>query len=283
MSEPSEGQQNAPKNWAQKLGDLRDPLLVLASVIYGVGYFVWSIHAYSENLGLLPALEPQYLVAGIIPVLMLWIAWQGRRIPRRLTDWISQRVAQAKGWQKQARLVLGIVLLVGGYYLLSLGNKFAPVQGMTAETARWQILKENVCLALAYLLMVPGFLFLGATFFAKVLMYFVTLVYASAFLVGYVFSIYPNIPQEFGGVRPRCAYVDITRNQISDSMQKAILPDAPPKALDLAMRDSVTRSIRLKTYFADKEIMLVRPDGTDSHSPIIEIKKSVVQAITWCD
>ena len=282
MSEPSEGQQDAPKNWA-KLGEFRDPLLVLASVIYGVGYFVWSIHAYSESLGLLPALEPQYLVAGIIPALLVWLAWRGRRSPRRATDWISQRVALAKGWQKQAYLILGIVLLVSGYYLLSVGNKFSNVAGMTAETARWQILKENVCLVLAFVLMIPGFLFLGATFFAKILMYFVTLVYASAFLVLYLFYIYPNIPQEFGGVRPRCAYVDITRNQISDSMQKGIFPEAPPRALDLAARDLVTRSVRLNTYFADKEIMLVRPDGADRHSPVIEIKKSVVQAVTWCD
>jgi hypothetical protein len=278
MAELSEGLPAEQKTWMQKLGGLRDPLLVLASAIYGVGYFVWSLHAYHENLGLLPALEPQYMVAGIVPALILWIAWLGRKIPRRSTDWISDRVARAKGWQIQARMVVGIALLVGGYYVLSFANKYSISAGMSAETARWQIFKENVCLALAYLLMIPGFLFLGATFFAKILMYFVTVLYATAFLLAYIFSIYPNIPQEFGGVRPRCAYMDITRNQISDSMQKEILPEAALKSTE-----TVARSVRLKSFFADKEIMLVRPDGVDKHAAVIEIRKSVIQAVSWCD
>ncbi|HEX4603429.1 MAG TPA: hypothetical protein VH724_05495 [Candidatus Angelobacter sp.] len=278
MAELPEEQAAGQKTWLQKLGDLRDPFLVLASVIYGVGYFVWSIHAYQEDLGLLPALEPQYLVAGVVPVLILWIAWLGRGIPRRCTDWISSRVARAKGWQVQARLVVGMLLLFGGYYVLSVANKYSISAGMSAEAARWQIAKENLLLVLAYLLMIPGFLFLGATFFAKIMMYFVTVLYATAFLLIYIFSIYPNIPQEFGGVRPRCAYVDITRNQISDAMQKEVLPEGALKSTD-----AVARTVRLKTYFADKEIMLVRPDAAGKHAAVIEIRKSTVQAVSWCD
>src|SRR5690349_2113251 len=48
-----------------KLGSVRDGLLILLSLVYALGYSVWAINAYSRNLGLLPALQFEYFIAGV--------------------------------------------------------------------------------------------------------------------------------------------------------------------------------------------------------------------------
>ncbi len=53
------------------IGNLRDTLLVGAGTVYILGYLTWSISAYSQDLGLLPALEAQYFMAGIVPAAIL--------------------------------------------------------------------------------------------------------------------------------------------------------------------------------------------------------------------
>ena len=53
------------------VGDVRDALLVGAGTVYILGYVTWSISAYSQGLGLLPALEAQYFMAGVVPAVIL--------------------------------------------------------------------------------------------------------------------------------------------------------------------------------------------------------------------
>lgn len=267
-----------PKTGLQRLGELRDPLLVLVTLVYGVGYLVWSIHAYQENLGLLPALEPQYLAAGAIPVLILWAAWRGRRLPKSLVESVSDRVQRAKGRQVWVYFGIGISAFVGAYLVLSLARKYSITTGMSADAARWAVFKQNLWAVVANILLITAFLIAGAKWFAKALLYFMAFIYAFFVLIAYLFVIYPNIPQEFGGVRPRCAYLDITRNQISEPMQKELFPEDALKS-----NESVARSVKLQNYFADKEIMLVRPYDADRKRSVLEIRKSVVQAVTWCD
>ena len=43
----------------------------MAGIFDLFGYVVWAINANRNNLGLLPALEFQYFVAGVVPVAIL--------------------------------------------------------------------------------------------------------------------------------------------------------------------------------------------------------------------
>ncbi|MCI0550362.1 MAG: hypothetical protein L0287_05365, partial [Anaerolineae bacterium] len=52
----------------KSLGEWRDRALVIVGLLYAAGYFMWSWNALENNLGLLPALQFQYVVAGIGPV-----------------------------------------------------------------------------------------------------------------------------------------------------------------------------------------------------------------------
>ena len=59
------------------LGERRDGFLVGGAILYGLGYLVWSYNAWRNHLGELPALEFQYLMSGIIPAVILGLAWAG--------------------------------------------------------------------------------------------------------------------------------------------------------------------------------------------------------------
>lgn len=95
----------------------------------------------------------------------------------------------------------------------------------------------------------------------------------------FVSDIYPQIPQEFGGARPRCAFVDVISNEISPELQKTLFSSANTVNTD------IIRSVQLDVYFAGNDFMLVKPHSKTPQSEITtyEIPKNVVHAITWCE
>jgi hypothetical protein len=50
---------------------LRDLALAGAAGTYAVGFIIWSIHASVNDLGLLPALDSQYIIAGLAPIILV--------------------------------------------------------------------------------------------------------------------------------------------------------------------------------------------------------------------
>lgn len=268
--QPERKDDNPTYAWITKLGDLRDGLLLVTAAIYGLGYLVWSLHAWSEGLGLLPALEPQYLAAGTIPALMLGLAWLGRRVPGRVVDWIREKVENASSASRTAYSVASWACFVAGFLLLKFPDRFRASLQLPAACS------GLVLLIIGSLLNRPGRL-------EKILMYLYVGVYFVGFMALYLFSIYPSLPEEFGGVRPRCAYVDVVKGQISGSARKDLLPDSSVQSEDV-----VVKSARLRVFFSGSEFMLVKPYPEDGKIPatkpkLYELKKSVVQTVNWCD
>src|SRR4051812_14103708 len=59
----------------KRVGTLRDGLLVLSGILYFLGYATWSLNAWRNKLGLLPAIESQYFIAGIVPALVIFVTY----------------------------------------------------------------------------------------------------------------------------------------------------------------------------------------------------------------
>jgi hypothetical protein len=56
--------------WKSQLNNaskLRDFGLVVIAGTYALGFIIWSFHAVTYNLGLLPIIDSQYFIAGILP------------------------------------------------------------------------------------------------------------------------------------------------------------------------------------------------------------------------
>ncbi len=101
------------ENWLTRIGGLRDGFLVMASVIYGTGYLVWSLQAWRLGLGLLPALDAQYFAAGFIPVLVviaaIYVFNLANELLKRLLTWLhSEPRTSGKSAVGTAAYVLSI-------------------------------------------------------------------------------------------------------------------------------------------------------------------------------
>jgi hypothetical protein len=272
------------------IGEWRDTLLVLCSALYGLGYVVWGLNAWNENLGVLPAFEPQYVVAGIVPALVLWLAWRGCRSLNRFMNTASGRIAkwkdgdaenkekkETKGWRATLLGCIAFVSFCGFLFLLSISTKYDFHPGMSAEAARWALAKASGVELGAYVLLFLSILTAGFTKFAKGWAYFVAVLYVFLILLFYLSFIYPHLPQELGGVSPRCAYLDLSKAHLSEPYQRELF------ATDAIMSNNpVERSRKLRSYFYNKDFMLVKPSDAEKTSTL-EIRSAAIEGVTWCD
>ena len=109
------------------------------------------------------------------------------------------------------------------------------------------------------------------------------MVFLALFLMsaGLIFAImlYLLMPQELGGVRPRCAYLDIETRQISKAIRAALLTGEKEPFI------RVERFVRLDVLFPGSDFLLVRPHLAQNEPipRVYEISRKWVPAITWCD
>jgi hypothetical protein len=270
--------------WVKHIGDLRDGLLVCATLLYGLGYFVWSLNAWQNNLGLLPLIESQYLVAGVVPALILWLAYLGLRLLTRLKDhlpsWIGPGV---KGWKLAGRLLT--VACFWGSLAVFLGIFTPWFQDRFPEWTRSGLLVSCA------ILVVTTVLYSGSerrtdrvqNLYANLYTYFIPYGLAVVAIFAYV-AVHRTLPHEFGGARPRCAYLDVTRAKMSDESLRDVVP---ADAVDGPRQ--VVRSNRLFVYFSGRDFMLVRPFVADPRGGgrvtphVYEIARGVIEAVNWCD
>jgi hypothetical protein len=313
---------------------LRDGMFVVVPLLYVVGYLVWSFNAWQNHLGLLPALDPQYFVAGLAPVIIVLIAYLGGTYLKRfLVDkWPVLVGKEAKGiWLVIRTLFLymfwATLALIGGpalaAFLLVVYLSYKFLKRFAPKT--WSKLtdKENmggrvkIARAALVLLILVAFVFLvlKRDYFSRIILanyaeslesfllfsffvsvtllppmdeavfnwiskayrflwlYFGVLLFIVLGLTFYLETVYPKIPQEFGGVRPRCAYLDVVKSQVSNETLQGI---APPDALNSSQ--AVVRSLKVDVLYSGSSLILVR-----SQKRVYEIAKGVIQTTSPCD
>jgi len=306
-------------SYLKRLGEFRDSLLVVAGGLYILGYVVRSINGFTNNLGFLPAFESQYLIAGIIPAIVILLFYLLILLTWRIKIGFSN-------WLDSGSYKIIIPLLIMVMYLVSAGvtvyfNKVSDDNLMTAakinlasgylffgmlfikfstiENARKGLFNKELSwrLRLYFLLIlaitIPYYLFvilvdkiiIGTGEQIKEIMdplTMFTIVFIALYTVSglwyFVSDIYPQIPQEFGGARPRCAFIDVTGNEISSELREALFFSGDKTNAD------IVRSIQVDVYFAGSEFILVKPQNKTLQSEIVtyELQKSIVQSIIWC-
>lgn len=294
-------------SWPKLISGIRDGVLVVASILYVFGYFAWSIYAYQNNLGLLPILESQYLIAGIVPaliVLLLCSVIRGIiRFRQRTQRWLAQAEAE---WELTLRDTL-VAIFHLSFFVFFVSGVFASFETALSIQAERVVHYSAYAMALFAFFLPPlpsdkdkvtvGRIFReiasiirmdggpGHAFrklmnaYSTILVMFVVFLLSVAALRYFVETVYPSIPQEFGGSQPRCARLDVTVTQLSPETCEAILPTS-----SVHSENQVAQTIDMNVFFAGSEFMLVRP-LTQRHGPepeVHEIRRSVIQAVTWC-
>jgi hypothetical protein len=291
-SEPIKSDPTKAFDWLKWLGDHRDGFLVGIAVLYGLGYLVWSYNAWRNQLGQLPAIEFQYIMAGILPGILISITWLlavfFQKIQDRFTTFITKHDFLGGA--------LAVILFVPWFYLL-VGMQFwsgpLTILGVTRKQASLYILPLMLLWMYFALLTMPK----GPSsyhppintileIFRDVYRYIIPLMLCWYFLSVYI-NLYPRIPQELGGPQPRCAYVDLVREEIAPSTFSAL---GPSDQVGLAtLQSKAVRSVKLYVYFSNNDYLLARIAsdvdnvGEDlKNAPLYELKSNVIRAVQWC-
>jgi hypothetical protein len=267
------------------LGSLRDGLLVCGGGLYLLGYIAWSVNAWSNNMGLLPALEFQYVVAGVIVAALSTTIYGMIKalllVRARLPSWLNPQ----KTWGRLARAAILVVFLLSFFV------------GAAADRLGATNITDGALLVLTFtgplLLPLPvtgtGWLsalskFLGSTtgfLFEKVFgpTYVVLVSLIGSVLLGRTaIMLYVNLPQALGGVRPRCAFVDFDENKLSKDTRSILMQSNTPSSAE-----HVLRSVQLDVLFSSSDFMIVRAHGSNNNPETYQIKTDSLDSIVWCD
>jgi hypothetical protein len=114
----------------------------------------------------------------------------------------------------------------------------------------------------------------------------------------YLDLLYSRLPQALGGVRPRCAYLDVVKTDVSQDTLRALFPaeasvpvsssspgvaPSPGVANRSVIRDNETpksetvRSVAVAILYSGSDYTILRVDGN-----VYELKKDVIRAIDYC-
>ncbi len=281
-------------DWLKVAGELRDGFLVIGAIIYFLGYTVWAINAYQNNLGLLPIVEVQYFVAGTLLaffIMVLVLTFKGSIVLKKMIrDWVGSTPIGAKLYLTKTVLSLG---LLSSFLVLAIWLPVERFEKFRASTPNWIWLWCFLALVVwVSTLFIPALPKRNpqpdkqetidfANFYQTFGFHRTEWLYSTGQIVSFwvfyaligasfifIVDLYSMIPQEFGGVLPRHAYLDITKTQLSKETIDEILP---PGATE-----SVVRSNRVEILFSGSDVMIIR---SEKNRKIFSLTKSTIQTV----
>lgn len=294
----------------------RDRSLVLLAVIYFLGYIGWSIYADANGLDPLPPLQTQYFLAGSV---ILGISG-GLYLTMRYISTIRPILEKQSTLVFWILLIICTVIFFGlvalpqsivSSYPYSL-RMIGLYVWLVAFALDWELVSFRFSkLTGANDVFIRTVIRSMIVFFAAVV--------AMLAVLRFVLSGYGQIPQALGGARPRCATLELSREKISPETLQTLLPPATATATPTpdATPGSVSpvdgtvktsRSVEVNVHFQSSDLLIVRPFASPTPRPpstagnapaalaestgtpipsrrghTYEIKRSAVEAVTWCD
>lgn len=252
---------------------LRDGSLVTAAILYFLGYIVWAVNAYVNNLGLLPALDVQYFVAGLLPastIIILYISFKASTfVNKKVQNWLGPIPSGGKLYLSWVMFFLATVavclILVQDKLIVIFPNldiRFFSTTCVFLIIISYPFLKtlknRN---SMAFLFQIYAFIF--------AVIFFIAL---SIVLSIYSVTLYSKIPQEFGGILPYYVCLDVEKSQLSKQTLEGILsPDG------IKSKDSVAQSLKVEVLFSGSDVMLIR-----SQQKIYRISQNIIQVVSTC-
>lgn len=216
-SHPARERVVSVRSQMRNAAQIRDATLVLAALSYGLGYLTWSTFAAAHGLGAVPALYPDYVMTGLLPLFVL-----GALHP--LSRWIGQYRNWARGTPSASWIRIGKWLSTAAAVLILAS---LPLKWIFNEEVYGWVLGVFGIVWLARALISRG---LGDGFTRGMLLFVIW--YLVAFgvviaLVSYWEKVFSRWPQELGGPRPHCVVFDVDASKLSPTMRGALLGSTP--------------------------------------------------------
>ena len=252
------------------IGEYRDAALVLISVDYLLGYFSWSFYAAENDLGLAPALDTQYLIAGALPTLILGIGVALGALQLQFARWTASEPSERRYMMAKWTIAIGLAMLFGGLAVSTL-FKGTPSEG---PASRAIIIGAYVVMAGALLQGSEGVKVFR--WYGLICLWLVVIFVPILMLVVYFDWVFRYVPASLGGPAPRCVVVDVVDGDLSRETMNELVP--PPTTTDT----TVKRTRKLDLLFSGAELVMVRPTGQRRGDPVFAIDKDAIRAITSC-
>jgi hypothetical protein len=255
----------------------RSELFILSTGVYCIGYVIWSIHAVINNLGLLPVLDTQYFVTGFWPSLILFIIYKVHNnslsISRRLFLFFNRPNSS-----KKRKFIIGF-LKIAVLSFTFMGHNLIEI--IFSETdIYWQITNSYI-----FLMPLAIYVFLhiipenkdNSPKFGKGNSVLINITLITS-LIWYPFWFFPYLPQNFGGLKPRCVYLDLNKQKLSIETLKILAPH------DTSLTSSGTiRTKQLSVLYSNSHRFLINATGAKQPTSIIEIEIGTINSIEWLE
>jgi hypothetical protein len=282
------------KGLFERVTGYQQVVVLLAGFAYVFGYASRALHAFEYNLGTLPGIRFEYLVAGtllLIPPVALCLAlWGVWRSAKDLAAWAAMVPERKKrvSWALIVTFVLGFIVAGKGGWVTGLGLVVSlstvPYFFMVASTyesaspsnatipspnVKWW---QKVLSYLAY-----GALYLWGASLAFLFGLLLLLLFALA--VGYGAIALKYVPQEFGGVKPKWGVLDLSPEQLSAELRSLIAN--PGENFDSSSK--VVRSRPLEVFSTSEPWLVRLPSPGVGVSPrSIRLDGKAVLSVEWC-
>ena len=283
------------KGLFERVACYQQAVLLLAGFAYGFGYLSRALHAYENNLGALPGVRFEYLVAGALllipPIALCLVLWGVWRSAKGLAGWAAQNPRRKAGVPNT--LIVGVLLGMATVFLhgpvksagmffgvgcflylltyFAAGGESPATSDATTESGsvgrRRKVLNW----------LGDAALFLWSATVTLWIALLLVVVFAFAVLYGALAL--KRVPQEFGGVRPKCGVFDLSPEQLSAELRSLLA--SPGENLDPSSK--VVRSRPLEV-FSTSEPWLVRVPGPAVGVPprSIRLNAKAVLSVEWC-
>ena len=257
-----------PADALKSLGSLRDGILVVSALLYLLGYLELGFYAASRDLGALPAIDAQYLVAGLAPALMLALTAGLFFLLVRVWRW-SMRPVTARRRRWGVNFTRTWVFLVVGLFIV--GRWWAP-----ARTASLM----GAVIAAYVDVMIRGSSHWTDRLMARAVIGYIALMTAVLPILAiraYTQQVLPHIPEALGGPPSRCVQLDLDAPKLSAETQRRLFDGDPAPA------GAATRRTRPVTLVFDGSSFTIISDPASGTSPSwLRISSSTIAAVQPC-
>ena len=254
----------------KRIGDLRDGLLVLTTCVYIAGYLSWTSYAFENNLGPIPALDAQFLSAGLVPVMVIVTFYYSTRILFYVRHWLKKSITD-----RQRKI---------GYILLGTAAVLVLSSAVVDWVAPDKYANSEASLTIAALVGVYAGLCFSRGRFEKLIMQPFALFLAWSYVIlggfwllhGYYVVWFPTMPQELGGPRAKCVQLDLATSHLSAETRAQLIGSSDVTG--------VHRSRALDLIFMGSEFAILETKSSwpESGKIIFRVKNSAIETIFPC-
>lgn len=251
-------------------GDWLQVLLLFSSLSYLFGYIIWTLYAYRCTLGFMPILKEQYLIAGIIPLVILSVVLLCIKAAK---DFLQSIMFPLLSTKSSARMLMAILL--PGAILLSINLVlFASPSNLLLAILEATALSSIILpiMSLGIYLVVKNHsshthLIFGIGFRVG----FVISLMSGAvyFFLAYAFTFFPKIPPEFGGPRCQTVKLAVKKEFLSPRIRYILLGANDMRDTSALVNTKVVRIL----LYSDDFVFI------QSEHSVLKLKKEAIGAI----